>query len=178
MSQFIQVPYKVLRDHKLHPNSKHLLGLIISLNKMEKGCTASNIYFAEILGVDVRTIKRYLVELKTGKYIEVKHIQRLIKKSGLIRIMVATNKGMVTPMKTAEKNIKNHEYAKYIKKGYLPDDIEKPDWWDEYIQNIKSGISTTIDIKPLTAKEKKAERESKRKIEEEIKEEYENKKRE
>jgi len=136
MAQFIQTPFKLLLNHKIHPNSKHLLGMIVSLNQAEFGCIAGNRYFAEILGVSIPTINRYLVELKEHKYIDIDFVDRPSKTKGQIRIIVATSDAMTTSIKVAKQNVVTAQ-NNYIKnKNLLPRDIES-DWLDDYIKSTR-----------------------------------------
>jgi len=137
MSQFIQVPMKLLKDEKLHPNSKLLLGLIVSLNNAEYGCIIENQTLSKIFNVDVRTIQRYLEELKLNKLIAIDEIPRTNERKGNIRIIVATEKAMTTSIKKAKLNVIKAQNQWNIKnKNLLPRDIES-DWLDDYIAKTR-----------------------------------------
>jgi len=137
MSQFIQVPMKLLKDEKLHPNSKLLLGLIVSLNNAEYGCIIENQTLSKIFNVDIRTIQRYLEELKLNKLIAIDEIPRTNERKGNIRIIVATEKAMTTSIKKAKLNVIKAQNQWNIKnKNLLPRDIES-DWLDDYIAKTR-----------------------------------------
>jgi len=128
---------KLLKDEKLHPNSKLLLGLIVSLNNAEYGCIIENQTLSKIFNVDVRTIQRYLEELKLNKLIAIDEIPRTNERKGNIRIIVATEKAMTTSIKKAKLNVIKAQNQWNIKnKNLLPRDIES-DWLDDYIAKTR-----------------------------------------
>jgi len=128
---------KLLKDEKLHPNSKLLLGLIVSLNNAEYGCIIENQTLSKIFNVDIRTIQRYLEELKLNKLIAIDEIPRTNERKGNIRIIVATEKAMTTSIKKAKLNVIKAQNQWNIKnKNLLPRDIES-DWLDDYIAKTR-----------------------------------------
>lgn len=115
----------------IHPNAKHLMGLIISLNRGPMGCIASNRYFAEYLGVTTRSIINYLKNLKDYELINVSEIERETPKNN-IRIIAPTS-NIIKSMETIKKDtIKQYRKKQ---KNVLPNDIES-DWLDDYIDSL------------------------------------------
>lgn len=65
------LPADVRYDKRINGNEKLLYCEITSLTHKEGYCWASNAYFADIYGVDKRTIQRWLDKLKKNKYIRI-----------------------------------------------------------------------------------------------------------
>lgn len=65
------LPADVRYDKRLSGNEKLLYCEITSLTHKEGYCWATNAYFADIYGVDKRTIQRWLDKLKKHKYIRI-----------------------------------------------------------------------------------------------------------
>lgn len=119
---FVIIPEIVDRNKNLHPNSKRLCGYIISLSGARLGCIASNNYFADRLGVSIRTVSRYLEELKLAEYIEVDFIDKPHSNQGQQRIITPTG-NIIVDMKTAKKNeYKREEF--------------KPEWLDSVMSEL------------------------------------------
>jgi len=126
---FNLIPDKVDLDPRLSPNAKRLMGRIISLNNSQIGCIASNRYLAKQIGVSIRTLTRYLQELKQNDYIEISFKTR----SGLkndIRIIIPTSNILLSMNETKTKL-----NTKMKGKNLLPKDIQS-DWLDDYINNF------------------------------------------
>ena len=70
-SYFAIIPAHIRYDHDLCPNAKLLYGELTALTQKEGYCWASNKYFAELYGVDERTITRWLTALSDKGYIEI-----------------------------------------------------------------------------------------------------------
>ncbi len=68
---FCNMPLKVLYCGQLTFPAIQLYGTISNLANMKGGCTASNKYFAELLGVDVKTVKRNLTRLEKLSFIKI-----------------------------------------------------------------------------------------------------------
>ena len=65
------IPANVRYDNTLCANAKLLYGEITALTSKEGFCWAGNEYFANLYNVSLRTIQRWILELKTANYIEV-----------------------------------------------------------------------------------------------------------
>ncbi len=129
---FNLIPDKVDLDKNISPNSKRLMGRIISLNSSQIGCIASNRYLAELIGVSIPSLKRYLKELKQADYIIIDFKERktgtqdiriIIPSSNILHNMKETKTALNKKMNSSSKNL-------------LPVDPEIP-WLDEYISNIE-----------------------------------------
>lgn len=70
-SYYAIIPANVRYCKNLEPSAKLLYGEITALCSKEGYCWASNSYFSELYEVDERTIQRWLLALKTEKFIEV-----------------------------------------------------------------------------------------------------------
>lgn len=122
---FNVIPEVAMKDKNLKPNSKLLLGIIISLSKGPFGCIATNHHFMEILNIESdKTIRRYLNELKTNKYIESEMIQREGTRNE-VRI--------ITPIWDYLPKSKDNS-NRFKKKDKLK--REEPEWLDEVIRNL------------------------------------------
>tara|TARA_E500000081_G_scaffold127099_1_gene134659 strand:- start:83 stop:730 length:648 start_codon:yes stop_codon:yes gene_type:complete len=76
---FIQIPASIWSDQTLVGNEKLIFGMITALSSNEqKICYASNSYFANIFGVDPKTISKWISNLK---------------KKGLLKVRVNREKG-------------------------------------------------------------------------------------
>lgn len=65
------IPANVRYCKDLEPSAKLLYGEITALAVAEGYCWATNEYFAELYGVDISTIRRWLASLKQKKFISV-----------------------------------------------------------------------------------------------------------
>lgn len=78
------IPADVRYCKDLEPSAKLLYGEITALSTIEGYCWASNQYFGDLYGVDTRTIRRWLLSLKTHGFIHIEsaedssHTQRKI----------------------------------------------------------------------------------------------------
>lgn len=77
-SYYAVIPANVRYDESLPPNAKLLYGEITALCNTEGYCWASNKYFAELYGVSISSIKRWIKALVDRGYIT----SRLIYKEG------------------------------------------------------------------------------------------------
>ena len=77
-SYYAIIPANVRYDETLPPNAKLLYGEITALCNAEGYCWASNKYFADLYGVSISSIKRWVKSLVDKKYIT----SRLIYKEG------------------------------------------------------------------------------------------------
>lgn len=73
-SYYAIIPANVRYDKQLTPNAKLLYGEITALANEKGYCWASNSYFAELYGVSVRSISKWINQLNQKKYIHVKII--------------------------------------------------------------------------------------------------------
>ena len=73
-SYYAIIPANVRYDKQLTPNAKLLYGEITALANEKGYCWASNSYFAELYGVSVRSISKWISQLNQKKYIHVKII--------------------------------------------------------------------------------------------------------
>ncbi len=67
----IWMPIEVLHDENITHSERYLLMDIISLDKLEKGCFASNEYFAELLKMTKTNVSRSLHSLQEKGYISI-----------------------------------------------------------------------------------------------------------
>ena len=128
---FILIPEKVDQDKDLNPNSKRLMGHIISLNHSSLGCIADNNYLAKKIGVTERMITNYIKSLKDKEYILIGS-KSIGRKNNTIRILLPSPKILLS-MNEVNKNI--NLKVKNYNKNQLTDDI-KSDWLDDYIENL------------------------------------------
>jgi hypothetical protein len=77
-SYYAVIPANVRYDESLPPNAKLLYGEITALCNAEGYCWASNKYFADLYGVSIASIKRWIKSLIDNGYIT----SRLIYKEG------------------------------------------------------------------------------------------------
>ena len=73
-SYYAIIPANVRYDKQLTPNAKLLYGEITALANEKGYCWASNSYFAELYGVSVRSVSKWINQLNQKKYIHVKII--------------------------------------------------------------------------------------------------------
>lgn len=69
----VVLPSHLLINSNLEPSAKLLYGMIRNLTKLEGYCFATNRYLADLMDVDVSTIKRWLDSLEKEGYIERKN---------------------------------------------------------------------------------------------------------
>ena len=68
--QYIPVPLFALKDKRLTPSDRTVLGCIMMFDQMPSGCFATNFQFSDILGTNERTIQRSITHLEELKYIK------------------------------------------------------------------------------------------------------------
>lgn len=73
---FLPVPRILLSDESLKDKDRMLLGLIIPLTYQKGYCFATNEYLAKELYTSKRTINYSLVNLKKGKWIVIKYVNK------------------------------------------------------------------------------------------------------
>lgn len=66
---FAVIPATVLFNNQLKPNAKLLYALIRALSNKEGYCYAGNKYLGEKLGVDHKTVSRWLGDLRRYNYL-------------------------------------------------------------------------------------------------------------
>ena len=66
---FAVIPATVLFNNELKPNEKLLYALITALSNKEGYCYASNKYLGEKLGVDHKTVSRWIANLRKYNYL-------------------------------------------------------------------------------------------------------------
>lgn len=85
------IPANIRYDNNLCANAKLLYGEITALTNKEGFCWASNEYFSNLYNVSLRTIQRWILELKTANYIEVLFLENNNEKRQ-IKLSVTTTK--------------------------------------------------------------------------------------
>ena len=70
-SYYAIIPANVRYNNDLKPNAKLLYGEITCLSNGEGYCWAMNTYFADLYGVDKKTISRWIAQLNACGYIDV-----------------------------------------------------------------------------------------------------------
>ena len=72
--EYIIIPKSILTDTRLcKPNIKEFYGVILSLSCQSGYCFAGNAYLADYMACDVRSIKRWIKQLKDWGYIRVEY---------------------------------------------------------------------------------------------------------
>ena len=105
--QGIFIPLEIMQNLELDWENKVLLSEIISLDKLEKGCYASNDVLAKLLQIKRQSIHRRIKFLLENKYIKTKNkysggkcVGRIIKPTG--KIMEAQATPMTAPADNME----------------------------------------------------------------------------
>lgn len=70
---YANIPFEIISDSNLTPNSKILYGVIKGLTYKDGYCYASNKYLGKILEVDTRTITRLVSNLINNNFIRAKY---------------------------------------------------------------------------------------------------------
>lgn len=82
-SYYAIIPAGVRYDKRLPNGAKLLYGEITALSNKEGFCWASNRYFADLYGIAVRTIQRWIAEMERGGHI------RCTTKAGKRKIFIS-----------------------------------------------------------------------------------------
>lgn len=90
-SYYTVIPGFIRFDKKLSPFSKLLYGEIAAKCNLKGHCWATNDFFAEIYGCDVRSIQRYLKELQEQQHIIIEY---KTTEKGTARHLYLANQGM------------------------------------------------------------------------------------
>lgn len=102
---FAVIPANVRYDDSLPPNAKLLYGEITALCNAEGYCWASNKYFAELYGVSIASIKRWIKALIDSGYISSKLIYKEGSKEIDTRwIQICTEGGIKNELRGGIKN--------------------------------------------------------------------------
>lgn len=87
---FCQIPADVRYDKELSASEKLFYGEITALTHVDGRCWASRSYFADLYGVDERTISRWTTKLAEKGYIEVRVVRN--KNNEILRRNIAIKK--------------------------------------------------------------------------------------
>lgn len=82
----VVIPENVLHDSSLTANAKLLYGEITALRDSRGYCWATNRYFAELFGVSVTSVSKWIKALREGGYIESRIAQKKDARTGEARI--------------------------------------------------------------------------------------------
>lgn len=89
---FAVIPANVRYCSQLCANAKLLYGEITALTNQEGFCWATNSYFSSLYGVDERTIRRWLENLRKNGFIEIESSSEAGKSCRKISLTINSNK--------------------------------------------------------------------------------------
>ena len=107
------IPANVRYDNRLTPNAKLLYGEITALCNKEGFCWAKNDYFSNLYKVEVRTITRWISDLKKCDFIDVS-IDKLAGNKRKITLATLTTKMSIPRTKMSipiDKNVNTSIYS-------------------------------------------------------------------
>lgn len=117
---FAIIPAYVRYDKELSANARLLYGELTALASKEGYCWASNNYFADLYDVDVRTVSRWLEQLKEKDYIEIDTQKRGMEWDRRIYIKICLRRdnnvhsnGQKCPLRR-DKNVHRIRHSKII----------------------------------------------------------------
>ena len=70
-TKFITVSIEIMHDKNLTPNQKFILAEIEQLSQLDRGCTASNKHFSELIGITVSGVSNAIQDLEEKGYINI-----------------------------------------------------------------------------------------------------------
>ena len=70
-TRFITVSIEIMHDKNLTPNQKFILAEIEQLSQLDRGCTASNKHFSELIGISIAGVSNALQDLEKKGYINI-----------------------------------------------------------------------------------------------------------
>lgn len=88
------IPADIRYDNELKPNEKLLFGEITSLSNSSGECWATNGYFANLYGVEVTTISRWISNLRKREYLEVNIEYKKGTKEIEKRVLILKSRGI------------------------------------------------------------------------------------
>lgn len=115
------IPADVRYDAALSANAKLLYGEITALTEKRGYCWASNAYFAELYGVDARTIQRWIKSLADAQHIRVD----VEAKARRISLLIKGDKNVATP--TTKMSPPHDKNVTHIITGIITNDKESAD---------------------------------------------------
>lgn len=70
-TRFVTVSIEIMHDKNLTPNQKFILAEIEQLSQLDRGCTASNKHFSELIGISIAGVSNALQDLEKKGYINI-----------------------------------------------------------------------------------------------------------
>lgn len=141
-SYYAIIPANVRYDNSLSANAKLLYSEITALCNDKGYCWASNKYFADLYGVSLRSVSRWISSLEQGGYIYLKKVYE----NNVSRRWISLNapRQKCLPPKGIDKNV----YTPHDKIVYTPH--------DKIVVHNNTGTNTTVINKSVSqSKEKK-----------------------
>ena len=139
------IPYAVRYDKRLRPAARLLYGELTALANKNGVCTARNEYFAELYDVDVKTISRWISQLRDYGYIEVEILQsegnrreisidKKVTRSGQKNHEVGAKKSLPRDEKVTPYNRMNNTINNTINSGENAHDFLEQNYPSDYEQ--------------------------------------------
>jgi DNA-binding MarR family transcriptional regulator len=148
-SYYAILPAHVRYDKELTAQAKLLYAEITALAEANGYCWASNNYFAELYGVDIRTIKRTISQLASKDYLHVE-VDRDAGNSRKIYVGILVKKEVQTANYPRDKNV-----TRSGQKCHEGSDKNVPTPRDKNVPIILQDINTTrLTVSKKESKEK------------------------
>jgi len=130
----IWIPIEVLHDENLTHTERYLLMDIIQLDKLEKGCFASNEYFSELLNMTKPNISRSLHSLQEKGYISINIKVGSRNHDRVIKMIFEGYQNDTEGLSKREETIDNKTINKTI------------NIYDAFLKELKSKVKTPSKV--------------------------------
>lgn len=164
-TKFITVSVEIMRDPNLNQSQKFILAEIEQLTALEKGCFATNLHFANLIGISKENVSKNINSLMEKGYIFIEIVNgsrnhtRIITLASLIRPPYQIDKTPLSNRQETKDNIQSNKTNNIcidIVSSFFNEnkEIQKDDKtinilsdFVTYRKKIKKQIKTTASLK-------------------------------
>lgn len=164
-TKFIAVSVEIMRDPNLNQSQKFILAEIEQLTTLEKGCFATNLHFANLIGISKENVSKNINSLMEKGYIFIEIVNgsrnhtRIITLTSLIRPPYQIDKTPLSNRQETKDNIQSNKTNNIcidIVSSFFNEnkEIQKDDKtinilsdFVTYRKQIKKQIKTTASLK-------------------------------
>lgn len=164
-TKFITISIEIMRDPNLNQSQKFILAEIEQLTTLEKGCFATNLHFANLIGISKENVSKNINSLMEKGYIFIEIVNgsrnhtRIITLATLIRPPYQIDKTPLSNRQETKENIqsnKTNNISIDIVSCFFNEnkEIQKDDKSINYLSDfvtyrkkIKKPIKTTANLK-------------------------------